>query len=95
MECYITFVLIFRVIFSSTAEAVDSDDKEEYGEAKGGGYDWDDDDDDDIFVTQAWRHHPLGDLEPAGTVAHLIADNTRVFSWYLQRKYNWSFTLLQ
>ena len=57
-----TSVILFRVIFSSTAEAADSDDKEEYSEAEGSRYDWDDDDDDDILVIQPWPHHPLSDL---------------------------------
>ena len=34
-----TSVILFRVIFSSTAEVVDSDDKEEYSEAEGSRYD--------------------------------------------------------
>ena len=34
-----TSVSLFRVILSSAAEAVDSDDKEEYSEAEGSCYD--------------------------------------------------------
>ena len=79
MECYHTSAIPFRVIFSSAADTVDSDDKEEYSEGEGCRNDWDDDDD-DILVTQSWRHHPLCHLKPAGTIPHLIADKTRVFS---------------